>query len=141
MSRLFAVIVRLIAICLGFFIACMTAAISYLFLSGLVRPSDFVTYSELEMTITLLISVGTLTMHFANLSLFPFLMAATLLEIKSIRNWLVYALGAVLIALISGAPGFNLDPDLSKAGPFVASAMFGGVIYWFLVGRRAGRWK
>lgn len=141
MSQLIRIFVRFVAVSLGFTAGCLSTAIVFAFLSGLIRLDDFETYDSIELGISLTIMLTGLTAKFAQIAFMPAFIAIIIFEIKAVRDWIIYLISA---AVISIAALYAFDPeliDLSNAAIYAASAMAGGFIYWLFVGQRAGKWR
>lgn len=126
---------------MGFAAGCLSTAIVYALLSGLIRLDDFETYNNIELGTWHVIMLTGLTAKFAQVAFTPAFIAIIIFEIKAIRDWIIYLITA---AVISIAALYAFDPeliDLSNAAIYAASAMAGGFIYWLFVGQRAGKWR
>ncbi|MBV6649580.1 MAG: hypothetical protein KI789_07645 [Hoeflea sp.] len=149
MSDILRLLIRMIAITLGFFVGCLAAGLAYAFLARLVVPDDFGRFSELELTVTLVVGVFGVASLFARAVLLPAFAVIAIFEFWRRRDWLSYALAGAVIALmatafpmataISGAPGAAIDPARMIA-IHMACGIIGASIYWLLTGRSAGRW-
>lgn len=125
----------------GYFIACVTAALIFAFLSGLIILQDFETYNDFEVYLALVLTVGTLTFQFANLAWIPAFIVILVFELRSIKDWLYYLVTAGLITIAILFSPFASVSTQNDALAYVVSAMAGGFIYWLLVGGRAGSWR
>lgn len=80
--------------------------------------------------------------------------AALMLELLGLRHWCFYAIAAFTGGVLAAYPNWsNLPPPEGTEWPdqwiestlefwlVIASATFGGIIYWALAGRSAGYWK
>ncbi|MGE3148822.1 MAG: hypothetical protein AB7K04_07125 [Pseudorhodoplanes sp.] len=80
----------------------------------------------------------------------PALLAVAVAEALSLRSFLYYGLAGAAIALL-GYFGSNISArleDTTEITPVahslelvVAAGIVGGLVYWLLVGRNAGRWR
>ena len=60
-------------------------------------------------------------------------------ELAAWRGWLSYAVaGAAIALLVAYIAAVRTDVDLALA--FVAAGMTGGLAYWAVAGRNAGKW-
>lgn len=141
MTQLVRLIVRFMGIVFGYFIACVTAALIFAFLSGLIILQDFETYNDFEVYLALVLTVGTLTFQFANLAWIPAFIVILVFELRSIKDWLYYLVTAGLITIAILFSPFASVSTQNDALAYVVSAMAGGFIYWLLVGGRAGSWR
>jgi hypothetical protein len=149
MSDVLRLIVRLFAIAFGFFAGCLAAGLAYAFLARLVVPEDFGRFSELELTVTLLIGVFGVASLFARAVLLPAFLLIAIFEFWRRRDWLSHALAGGGIALaasslpiaatINSGAATVVEPSWQIA-IHVTYGIIGGSIYWLFVGRNAGRW-
>jgi hypothetical protein len=140
MTQLLRLVFRFFSITVAFFLACVTAALVYAFLSGLIKMQDFAIYSEVETYLALSLNVAILSTEFAQISFVPAYLCIIAFEIKQVRDWLIYLMTGGAISLL--APFIQSNPEfiLPKTAYLVASAMAGGLIYWLFCGQRAGHW-
>lgn len=141
MTQLLRLILRFMGIVFGYFIACITAALIFAFLSGLITLQDFEIYHDFEVYLALMLTVGTLTFQFANLAWIPAFIVILIFELKSIKDWLYYLVTASLMTIAILFSPFAHITAQNDALAYIVSAMAGGYIYWLLVGGRAGNWQ
>lgn len=130
------------AIVFGFFAGCLAAGLAYAFLARLVVPEDFGRFSDLELTVTLVVGVVGVASLFARAVLLPAFAIIALFEFLRRRDWLSYALAGAALALASGvylAGGQAIEPAQIIA-IHTACAIIGASVYWLVTGRSAGRW-
>lgn len=149
MSDILRLLIRMISITLGFFVGCLAAGLAYAFLARLVVPDDFGRFSELELTVTLVVGVFGVASLFARAVLLPAFAVIAIFEFWRRRDWLSYALAGAVIALmatafpmataINGATGAAIVPARMIA-IHMACGIIGASIYWLFTGRGAGRW-
>jgi hypothetical protein len=147
MSDILRLIVRMFAVALGFFAGCLAAGLAYAFLARLVVPEDFGRFSELELTVTLVIGVFGVASLFARAVLLPAFAVIAVFEFWRRRDWLSYALAGGIIALAASSlplttattTGAAAEPSLMIA-IHAACGIIGASIYWLFTGRNAGRW-
>jgi hypothetical protein len=149
MSDILRLLVRMFAIAFGFFAGCLAAGLAYAFLARLVVPEDFGRFSELELTVTLLIGVFGVASLFARAVLLPAFVLIAIFEFWRLRDWLSYALAGGGMALaasslpittaINSGAATVVEPSWLIA-IHVACGIIGASIYWLFVGRNAGRW-
>lgn len=140
MTQLIKLVFRFFSITMSFFLACVTAALVYAFLSGLIKLQDFAIYGEVDTYFALSLNVAILSTEFAQVSFVPAFLCIIAFEIKQIRDWLIYLITGGAISLF--APFIQSNPEfiLPKTAYLVASAMAGGLIYWLFCGQGAGHW-
>lgn len=141
MTQLVHLILRFMGIVFGYFVACLTAAGIFAFLSGLITFQDFEIYNDFEVYLALIFSVTALTFQFASIAWIPAFIIILIFEIKSIKDWLYYLSAAGLIAISVLFSPFATTPAQDQALAYIVSAMGGGFIYWLFVGARAGKWR
>jgi hypothetical protein len=147
MSDILRLLVRMFAITFGFFIGCLAAGLAYAFLARLIRPEDFGRFSELELTVTLVVGVLGVASLFARAALVPAFIIIAIFEFWRRRDWLSHALAGGTIALAAASLPLAIGTD--PATPIepaqliaihVACGIIGASIYWLFAGRNAGRW-
>jgi len=135
-------LMRMFAIAFGFFAGCLAAGLAYAFLARLVVPEDFGRFSDLELTVTLVVGVVGVASLFARAVLIPAFAIIAIFEFLRRRDWLSYALAGAVLALASGvylAGGTTAEPAQIIA-IHTACAIIGASVYWLVTGRNAGRW-
>ena len=142
MSDIIRLLARLFLISFGFFAGCVAAGLAYAFLARLVVPEDFGRFSDLELTVTLVVGVLGLASLFARAVLLPAFALIAVFELLRRRDWLTYALAGAAMALAAGV--YRLGGPSADPAPMIAihtaCAIIGASVYWALVGRSAGRW-
>ncbi|TDH37697.1 hypothetical protein E2A64_00690 [Pseudohoeflea suaedae] len=136
-------IIRFIAIGFGYLVACLGAGISYVFLSGLVRPEDFGRVPGIEITFTLIVGVIGVSAAFGRAALLPAFLAIGILEVTARRDWLYFVVGGMLIGAATGAFAIAGSEGEAVAWPLAVSAVagaVGGSVYWLFAGRSSGSW-
>ena len=148
MSDILRLLVRMFAIALGFFAGCLAAGLAYAFLARLVVPEDFGRFSELELTVTLVIGVFGVASLFARAVLLPTFAVIAVFEFLRQRDWLSYALAGGIIALAASSLPISTVATTGTAAAaepswmlaiHAACGIIGGSIYWLFTGRNAGR--
>jgi uncharacterized membrane protein len=136
-------LVRLIAMLVGFGIACVATALTMVLFvvppSELIMPGSPQTFSRIGMWSLL---AGTQHAIFAA----PFaLVGAAIGEWRAIRDWSFYALIGVAIAVVgflaqyqNEAPGAPTIVNNYALMAFLSAGLVGGLVYWLLTGRSAG---
>ncbi|MDP2122047.1 MAG: hypothetical protein U1A06_14510 [Hoeflea sp.] len=142
MSDILRLLVRMFMIVFGFFAGCIAAGLAYAFLARLVVPEDFGRFSDLEMTVTLVVGVLGVAGLFARAVLLPAFALIAVFEFARRRDWLSHALAGAVLALAAGVS--RMGETSFEPGPIIAihtaCAIIGASVYWLLVGRSAGRW-
>jgi len=149
MSDILRLLVRMFVIAFGFFAGCLAAGLAYAFLARLVVPEDFGRFSDLELTVTLVVGVVGVASLFARAVLLPALVIIAIFEFWRRRDWLSYALAGAAVAL--AAAGLPLATGVYQGGGGAvepaqmiairtACAIIGASIYWLFAGCNAGRW-
>ncbi|WP_340159232.1 hypothetical protein [uncultured Hoeflea sp.] len=145
MSDILRLLVRMFAIAFGFFIGCLAAGLAYAFLARLIRPEDFGRFSEVELTVTLVVGVVGVASLFARAALLPAFIIIAIFEFWRRRDWLSHALAGGAIALAAASMPFatgsaaSIEPAQLIA-IHAACGIIGASIYWLFAGRNAGRW-
>ncbi|MBW3096746.1 hypothetical protein [Pseudohoeflea coraliihabitans] len=135
-------LIRFIAIAFAYFISSLVASIAYIFLTGLVRPDDFLRFSSVEMTFTMIVGTFGVAALMGRAALLPALLIIALFEILRRRDWLSHVLGGALLgAGISAVTWIRAEeiPAMTLAVQIVCG-MIAATIYWLIAGRRAGLW-
>ncbi len=145
MSDILRLLVRMFAIAFGFFAGCLTAGLAYAFLARLIRPEDFGRFNDLELTVTLVVSVLGVASLFARAALLPAFVIIAIFEFWRRRDWLSHALagGAIALAAASMPLAIESAASMEPARLFavhVTCGIIGASIYWLFTGRNAGRW-
>lgn len=126
-------VLRLFAIGIGYCLAVgvATAAVTVLF--AFIGEGD-----RLVEGLSALVFFGSMLPVFGAFALKAWLPIVVIAEWQGWRNWLVY----VGLAMVVGIIGAFLGPDgVLDAAPLAASAALGGLTYWLIAGRNAGRWQ
>lgn len=149
MSDILRLLVRMFAIAFGFFAGCLAAGLAYAFLARLVVPEDFGRFSDLELTVTLVIGVVGVASLFARAILLPALVIIAIFEFWRRRDWLSHALAGGALALAAAGVPLAASVASGSATPIepmqmiairTACAIIGASVYWLIAGRNAGRW-
>ncbi|HEY2529530.1 MAG TPA: hypothetical protein VGJ20_16550 [Xanthobacteraceae bacterium] len=141
-----AILVRVLMIIVGYFLACAAAAL--VLTIGTVTPEwDEVTSLGLQSAaLWSVVAVGAATI--AVVAMLPWLLVVALAEGFAWRSVVVYGVlgGAVALALSYGLDlaGYVGDVDRYLAHErevLAASGIAGGLVYWLFAGRKAGCWN
>lgn len=135
-------ILRFLAIAFGYFVAALFAGISYVFLTGIVRPEDFGAIDPAELTFTLIVSTIGVASIMGRAALLPALVIIAAFEFFKRRDWLSHALagGVIGAGLGAGAYADGADFAASRLAIHMACGIIAASVYWFLIGRNAGYW-
>ncbi|RLQ89114.1 hypothetical protein [Notoacmeibacter ruber] len=123
---------RLLAIGFGYGLATIVATAAVTVLFAIVgEGNEFVEgFSALVFFFTMLPVFGTFVLK-------AWLPIVVIAEWRQWQSWLIYVVLAILIGIL----GAFLGPDgVVDAAPLAASAALGGLTYWLIAGRNAGRW-
>ncbi|CCD99530.1 hypothetical protein [Bradyrhizobium sp. STM 3809] len=142
-----ALIGRLLVIAFAFLVACFVAglivvtAILFPEFSDLgIRPID-------QSAFQILIGFGFIFV--SGFALIPALLIALLTEAFSIRSVLAYAIGGGLVGAACYLGLIPFDPetlrfdgiDRRQLEILTGAGILGGLVYWLIAGRNAGRWR
>jgi hypothetical protein len=135
---------NLFRVLLGFILACLAAALTKVLFAF--PPTELANMNSDEVVDKLLLTFPIAT-HMGLFSSVMALVTIALSEVRSIREWIYYALGGVIISLL----GFLAQASSEPAGQtwsvqansyplltFIVSGFVGGVVYWLYSGRNAG---
>jgi hypothetical protein len=137
MSNLFRVL-------LGFILACLAAALVKILFAY--PPTELVKLNSDEVVDKLLLTFPIAT-HMGLFASVLGLMAIALAELRSLREWIYYALGGIIISLLgflaqatSEMPGqtWSVQNSSYPLLTFLVSGFVGGIVYWLYAGRNAG---
>lgn len=146
MSRVVVYVLRFAAMVLGFAVAAMAAS---LFVHLVLIGVSHNTGEDLNGLIagSLFVSIPFAALLIGYYAFLPGIVVLVLAELLSRRDWLFYALGGAsaslpfLSRMLAGG-----SADVGVTNSFVAplalgAGMVGGVAYWAVAGRGAGRWR
>lgn len=141
MNRFIAYFGRITLITLGFVMAAVAAGffLSLLLVAAAGTPSANETAENLALA-TSTIVLSSLVGYYA---FAPSIAAIAWAEWAGKRDWLYYALAGAAIAVLVHAWRAQRGAPVFEAGIIAASAaagMAGGIVYWLVAGRNAGRW-
>ncbi|MEW6630388.1 MAG: hypothetical protein AB1440_05925 [Pseudomonadota bacterium] len=146
MRRIIAYLVRFAAILVGYVVASLAASgfLNILFLAHLgYTPAN----PEPTATASLYFSVPFLALFVAYFAFVPAVIVIIIAEILGRRDWLFYALGGAVIAVVFLGFAHNIaDAEFDITGTnarlaLVGAGMVGGIFYWLSAGRWAGSWR
>ena len=145
MSGLLAYFGRFFMIVMGFIAAVLAAS---LFINLLVISAFQFDAEQLPNALAggLYVGVPLLAVFVGYFAFWPAVAVIVALEIFAKRDWLFHALGGGVVGLmVSGY--FWLEPqedafsaDTAFILALIAAGMVGGIAYWVIAGRSAGRW-
>ncbi|TGQ50566.1 hypothetical protein EN836_28585 [Mesorhizobium sp. M1C.F.Ca.ET.193.01.1.1] len=146
MRRIIAYLVRFAAILIGYAIASLAASafLNVLFLGyfGYAPEPGHPTIAP-----ALYFSVPFVALFVAYFGFMPATVVILIAEVLGRRDWLFYALGGAVIAVVFLGFAHNLgDGDFDVANnnvrlALIGSGMVGGIFYWLCAGRWAGAWR
>lgn len=146
MRRIVAYLVRFAAILIGYLVASLAASafLNLLFLGyfGYAPEPGHPTIAP-----ALYFSVPFLALFVAYFGFMPAAVVILIAEVLGRRDWLFYALGGAVIAIVflgfahnTGDGEFDVA-DTNVRLALVGAGMVGGIFYWLSAGRRAGSWR
>ncbi|KUM23745.1 hypothetical protein AU467_07805 [Mesorhizobium loti] len=146
MRRIIAYLVRFAAILIGYVIASLAASafLNVLFLGyfGYAPEPGHPTIAP-----ALYFSVPFAALFVAYFGFMPAAVVILIAEVLGRRDWLFYALGGAVIAVVFLGFAHNVgegDFDVTDNNvrlALIGSGMVGGIFYWLSAGRRAGTWR
>jgi hypothetical protein len=144
--RLVAYLVRFAVILVGYVVASLAASA---FLNILVLAHLGYTPADPEPTATasLYFSVPLVALFVAYFGFMPAAVVILIAEVLGRRDWLFYALGGAVIAVVflgfvhhMGDANFDV-PETNARLAVIGAGMVGGIFYWLSAGRWAGSWR
>ena len=146
MRRLIAYLARFAVILVGYLVASLAASafLNILFLAWLGYTPE---HPEPTATASLYFSVPFVALFVAYFAFMPAAAVILVAEVLGRRDWLFYALGGAVIAVVF--LGFvhhiadaNFDvTDTNARLAVIGCGMVGGIFYWLTAGRWAGSWR
>lgn len=142
MANLFRLAGRLLAISFGYFVACLVAALAFVFLAGLIRPEDFTRLATGEMAFTMVVGTLGTAAIFGRFALLPVFLVIAAFELSRRRDWLTYVLAGALLGAGFGAVSMSNDgsSEIFSLAIAMVCAMLAASVYWLVAGRYAGYW-
>ena len=146
MRRIIAYLIRFAAILVGYVVASLAASA---FLNILVLAHLGYTPANPEPTATasLYFSVPFVALFVAYFGFMPAAVVILIAELLGRRDWLFYALGGAVIAVVFlgfvhnvGDANFDVTETNARLA-VIGSGMVGGIFYWLCCGRWAGSWR
>ncbi|MBZ9867912.1 hypothetical protein LB515_21270 [Mesorhizobium sp. CA15] len=146
MRRIIAYLIRFAVILIGYVVGSLAASA---FLNILVLAHLGYTPADPEPTATasLYFSVPFVALFVAYFAFMPAAVVILTAEVLGRRDWLFYALGGAVIALVFLGfvhNGGDADFDVTETNARLAvigAGMVGGIFYWLSAGRWAGSWR
>ncbi|WP_027169699.1 hypothetical protein [Mesorhizobium sp. WSM3224] len=146
MRRIIAYLFRFAVILVGYVVGSLAASA---FLNVLVLAHLGYTPADPEPTATasLYFSVPFVALFVAYFAFMPAAVVILIAEVLGRRDWLFYALGGAVIAVVflgfvHSVGDANFDVTATNARLAVIGAgMVGGIFYWLSAGRWAGSWR
>ncbi len=139
---------RIIVICFALIVSMMAAGITLAL--GIVAPDWAGVDSDPFERVTFFVVSFFATSFVGAVAVVPAVVAIVIAEVARMRSFLYYGVGGALVGLASY---FGSDisvrventtdmPPVSNALQLAAAAgIIGGLVYWLLAGRNAGRWR
>ncbi len=125
-------VLRLFAIAIGYLMAVAVGTVAVTVLFAFVGEGD-----RMVEGLSAVVFFFAMLPIFGAFALKAWLPVVVLTEWRGWRNWLAYGGLGILV----GVAGAFLGPDgMVDAAPLAASAAIGGLTYWLIAGRNAGRW-
>ncbi|TPI72815.1 hypothetical protein [Mesorhizobium sp. B2-8-9] len=146
MRRLVAYIIRFAVILIGYVVGSLAASA---FLNILVLAHLGYTPADPEPTATasLYFSVPFVALFVAYFAFMPAAVVILTAEVLGRRDWLFYALGGAIIAVVFlgfvhnvGDANFDVTETNARLA-VIGAGMVGGIFYWLSAGRWAGSWR
>jgi hypothetical protein len=141
-----AILVRVLMIIVGYFLACAAAALVLTFATVTPEWDELTSLGLQSAALWSVVAVGAATI--AAVAMLPWLLVVALAEGFAWRSVVVYGVlgGALALALSYGLDfaGYVGDADRYLAHErevLAGSGIAGGLVYWLLAGRKAGCWK
>lgn len=146
MRRIIAYLVRLAAILIGYVIGSLAAS-GFLNILVLAHLGYTPANPEPTATASLYFTVPFVALFVAYFAFIPSAIVILIAEILGRRDWLFYALGGAVIAIVFLGFAHNIadaDFDITDTSArlgLVGAGMIGGIFYWLSAGRWAGNWR
>lgn len=144
MGRFLLFLFRLVAITIGFVVACVVAACLDLLLNSMMVPGALADLQARGVDMRLVVGLAGLSTLFGHAAFLPSAVLIVLAEFARLRSWVIYVLGGGLIAaivlMLSERAGTAVALDAHHVAVDLVCGMIGGLAYWLLVGHRAGNW-
>ncbi|TPI45258.1 hypothetical protein FJW05_19495 [Mesorhizobium sp. B2-9-1] len=146
MRRLVAYIIRFAVILIGYVVGSLAASA---FLNILVLAHLGYTPADPQPTATasLYFSVPFVALFVAYFAFMPAAVVILIAEVLGRRDWLFYALGGAVIAVVFlgfvpnvGDANFDVTETNARLA-VIGAGMVGGIFYWISAGRWAGSWR
>ncbi|PBB16391.1 hypothetical protein [Mesorhizobium sp. WSM4313] len=146
MRRIIAYLIRFAVILIGYVVGSLAASA---FLNILVLAHLGYTPADPEPTATasLYFSVPFVALFVAYFAFMPAAVVILTAEVLGRRDWLFYALGGAVIALVFlgfvhnvGDANFDVTETNARLA-VIGAGMVGGIFYWLSAGRWAGSWR
>jgi hypothetical protein len=142
-----ALIGRLFAIAFGFLFACMVAGLIVVFAILFPEVSALDTGAIDPNALNILLGFGFIFV--SGFALLPALIVVAITEAFYVRSALAYGIGGAVVGLACYLGLIPFDPDTMQFSGIVrrhlevmtGAGIVGGLIYWLIAGRNAGRWR
>jgi len=139
---------RIIVIIFGLLVAIMVAGITLAI--GIVLPEWATMDSDPVERVIFFFAAFFATSYVGAVAIFPAALVIVILEAVGMRSFLYYGIGGALVALASYY-GSDISVQLENTTDVTpvantlqlaaAAGILGGLAYWLIAGRNAGRWR
>ena len=139
---------RIIVIVFGLLVAIMVAGITLAI--GIVLPEWATMDSDPVERVIFFFAAFFATSYVGAVAIFPAALVIVILEAARMRSFLYYGIGGALVALASYY-GSDISVQLENTTDVTpvantlqlaaAAGILGGLAYWLIAGRNAGRWR
>jgi len=139
---------RIIVIIFGLLVAIMVAGITLAI--GIVLPEWATMDSDPVERVIFFFAAFFATSYVGAVAIFPAALVIVILEAARMRSFLYYGIGGALVALASYY-GSDISVQLENTTDVTpvantlqlaaAAGILGGLAYWLIAGRNAGRWR
>ncbi len=144
MTRFFGFLVRLLALTVGFMVACAVAACVNLLLNSMVVPGALAHLEARGVDLRLVVGLVGLASLFGHAAFLPAMVLILVGEFARLRGPLVYTLGggvvAGIVVMIAQRSGVAISLDPRHLAIDLVCGLCGGFGYWLIAGHGAGRW-
>ncbi|MDB5634190.1 MAG: hypothetical protein JWR49_3045 [Tardiphaga sp.] len=142
-----ALIGRLFVVLFGFLAACLVAGMIVVFAVLFPELSDLYTGSIDQSAINVMLGFGFIFV--SGFALLPAIVVVAITELFYVRSVLAYAIGGAAVGLACYLGLVPFDTDTMQFNGIVrrhlevmsGAGIVGGLIYWLIAGRNAGRWR
>ena len=134
-----ALIGRLVVIAFAFLVACFVAGLVVVTAILFPERSDLGIAPIDQSAFQIVIGFGFIFV--SGFALIPAMLIALITEALSIRSVLAYAIGGGLVGAACYLGLIPFDPETFRFEILSGAGILGGLVYWLIAGRNAGRWR